>query len=29
VDVEGEGLKALDSRNSDSDPDNDRELVRA
>ncbi|MFD5255705.1 MMPL family transporter [Streptomyces bobili] len=29
VDVEGEGLKALDSRNSDSDPDNERELVRA
>ncbi|OQD55727.1 hypothetical protein BM536_014655 [Streptomyces phaeoluteigriseus] len=29
VDVEGEGLKALDSENSDPDPDKDRELVRA
>ncbi|MET9506644.1 MMPL family transporter [Streptomyces sp. NPDC006622] len=29
VDVEGEGLRALDSRNADPDADNDRELVRA
>ncbi|MFE9679701.1 MMPL family transporter [Streptomyces sp. NPDC006259] len=28
VDVEGEGLRALDSRNADPDADNDRELVR-